>query len=140
MSRSGQPAMPEPRYALIVFDWDGTLIDSAATIVACIQAAAHDLGLPVPTVEQASHVIGLGLRDALRLAAPDLRPDQTMAFVDRYRAHFLAREDDMRLFEGIEPLLTAIPSSSTSPESTPTKTAWPSPPGTPWCARAMSGA
>ncbi|MCG6952216.1 MAG: HAD family hydrolase, partial [Betaproteobacteria bacterium] len=32
--------MPEPRYALIVFDWDGTLIDSAATIVACIQAAA----------------------------------------------------------------------------------------------------
>jgi phosphoglycolate phosphatase len=100
--------MPERRYALIVFDWDGTLIDSAATIVACIQAAAHDLGLPVPTVEQASHVIGLGLRDALRLAAPDLRADQTMAFVDRYRTHFLAREDDMRLFEGIEPLLTAL--------------------------------
>ncbi len=108
MSPSGQATMPEPRYALIVFDWDGTLIDSAATIVECIQAAARDLGLPVPTVEQASHVIGLGLRDALRLAAPDLRPDQTMAFVDRYRAHFLAREDDMRLFEGIEPLLTAL--------------------------------
>lgn len=100
--------MAERRYALIVFDWDGTLIDSAATIVECIQAAARDLGLPVPTAEQASHVIGLGLRDALRLAAPELPPDQTMAFVERYRAHFLAREDDMRLFEGIEPLLTTL--------------------------------
>ncbi|MEJ2173608.1 MAG: HAD-IA family hydrolase [bacterium] len=100
--------MAERRYRLIVFDWDGTLIDSASTIVACIQAASRDLGLAVPSAEQASHVIGLGLQDALRLAVPDLPAEQTMAFVGRYRAHFLAREAEMRLFSGIEALLEAL--------------------------------
>jgi phosphoglycolate phosphatase len=100
--------MPETRYALIVFDWDGTLIDSAATIVECIQEASRDLCLPVPTAQQASHVIGLGLHDALRLAVPDLPAEQTIAFVERYREHFRAREDAMRLFAGIEPLLAAL--------------------------------
>jgi len=100
--------MPERRYRLIVFDWDGTLIDSASTIVECIQAASRDLGLPVPTQARASHVIGLGLQDALRFAVPELPADQTPAFVARYRAHFLAREDQMRLFVGIEAVLEAL--------------------------------
>jgi len=98
----------ERRYRLIVFDWDGTLIDSASTIVECIQAASRDLGLSVPTTEQASHVIGLGLRDALRIAVPDLPEEQTTAFVGRYRAHFLAREDEMRPFGGVDALLEAL--------------------------------
>jgi phosphoglycolate phosphatase len=100
--------VPRRRYALIVFDWDGTLIDSAATIVECIQEASRDLRLPVPTAQQASHVIGLGLHDALRLAVPDLPVEQTMAFVERYREHFRAREDAMCLFAGVEPLLAAL--------------------------------
>jgi phosphoglycolate phosphatase len=37
------------RYPLIVFDWDGTLMDSASGIVASIQQASRDLGLEVPT-------------------------------------------------------------------------------------------
>jgi len=60
------------RYPLLVFDWDGTLIDSAPAIVACIQAACRDLGLPVPEDARASHVIGLGLKDALSYAIPGL--------------------------------------------------------------------
>jgi phosphoglycolate phosphatase len=47
------------KYSLIVFDWDGTLIDSAGTIVECIQSAARDMGLEVPDRGRASHVIGL---------------------------------------------------------------------------------
>ena len=54
------------RFELIVFDWDGTLMDSAAAIVRAIQAASADLGLPVPPDARARHVIGLGLQDALR--------------------------------------------------------------------------
>jgi len=100
--------MPDLRYRMIVFDWDGTLIDSASTIVECIQAASRDLGLPVPTHERASHVIGLGLQDALRIAVPELPAERTMAFVERYREHFLAREDAMRPFAGIEALLEAL--------------------------------
>ncbi|MDO8596556.1 MAG: HAD hydrolase-like protein, partial [Sulfuricaulis sp.] len=60
------------RYELIVFDWDGTLMDSAGVIVASIQAACRDLGLPVPDDERAAHVIGLGLADALSYAIPGL--------------------------------------------------------------------
>jgi len=60
------------RYPVIVFDWDGTIIDSATTIVECIQQASRDMGLPVPERERASHVIGLGLHDAMRIAVPGL--------------------------------------------------------------------
>ena len=83
----------ELRYTLIVFDWDGTLIDSPAAIVECIQQASRDLGLEVPDRERASHVIGLGLEDSLRQAVPQLPRDRYGEFVASYRRHFLAREE-----------------------------------------------
>ena len=93
------------KYRLLVFDWDGTIIDSASGIAECIRLAAGDLGLDVPTREQASHVIGLGLHDALRYAVPQLRPEQMAEFVARYRHHFLKCEDAMGLFEGMRELI-----------------------------------
>jgi phosphoglycolate phosphatase len=95
-------------YRLVVFDWDGTIIDSATTIAECIRDAAADLGLAVPTLEQARHVIGLGLHDALRGAVPDLPPERTPHFVERYREHFRAREDRMGLFAGMRELIEAL--------------------------------
>lgn len=88
-----------------MFDWDGTLIDSAEAIVECIQAAAHELALPVPDRARARHVIGLGLHDSLRHAVPSLPRAQYADFAERYRRHFLAREDTMRLFPGVRELL-----------------------------------
>ena len=96
------------RYRLLVFDWDGTIIDSAATIAQCIRLAAADLGLEVPTMEQARHVIGLGLHDALRAAVPGLAAGLTAEFVARYREHFRAREDEMGLFGGMQELIAAL--------------------------------
>jgi len=96
------------KYPLIVFDWDGTLIDSASTIVECIQQAARDMGLGVPERERASHVIGLGLHDSLRIAVPDLPPERYAEFVGLYRKHFLAREGAMQLFEGMRELLAEL--------------------------------
>jgi phosphoglycolate phosphatase len=93
------------RYSLIVFDWDGTLLDSAAGIVESIQAAARDLQLPVPRRETASHVIGLGLQDALRTAVPTLPENRYREFADAYRGHFRARQDAMTLFPGARELL-----------------------------------
>ncbi|MGA8004847.1 MAG: HAD-IIIA family hydrolase [Burkholderiales bacterium] len=98
----------EPRYALLVFDWDGTLIDSAATIAECIQAASREMGLPVPDRERASHVIGLGLHDSLRHAVPDLPRERYVDFAGLYRRHFLARESSMSLFEGVPQLLSEL--------------------------------
>jgi phosphoglycolate phosphatase len=96
------------RYPLIVFDWDGTVIDSPAAIVECMQAASRELGLAVPEPERASHVIGLGLHEAMRIVAPDLRGERYPEYVASYRRHFLAREDTMRLFAGMPELLESL--------------------------------
>ena len=96
------------RYELIVFDWDGTLLDSAGAIAACIQAAARDLGLAVPTSEQARHVIGLGLADALMTAMPWADAALYPQIAERYRHHFLSQDQDLSLFTGAEALIQAL--------------------------------
>jgi phosphoglycolate phosphatase len=93
------------KYELLVFDWDGTLFDSTGLITESIQRAAADLELPVPTRAMASHVIGLGLNDALRMAVPSIKSEQIPMLVDRYRHHYVGRESEVTLFEGIRPML-----------------------------------
>jgi phosphoglycolate phosphatase len=93
------------RFDLLVFDWDGTLLDSAAAIVRSIQAACRDLNLPEPTDERARHVIGLGLRDALQHALPDLPEAHYPQLVERYRHHYLARDHELLLFAGARELI-----------------------------------
>ncbi len=93
------------RFELIVFDWDGTLMDSAAAIVASIQAAAIDLGLPPPTEDKARHVIGLGLREALSYALPELEAGRHLQMAERYGHHYRAQDQDLKLFDGAESLV-----------------------------------
>lgn len=88
------------RYDLIVFDWDGTVMDSTAVISGSIQAACRDLGLAVPDDETARHVIGLGLDQALHYAVPELTDAMRPALVERYRHHFLAQDQAIPLFDG----------------------------------------
>lgn len=96
------------RFELIVFDWDGTLLDSTGAIVACIKAAAADLGLEPPSDERARHIIGLGLIDALRHALPDLPQERYRDVAQRYREHYLARDNELLLFEGAEALVDEL--------------------------------
>lgn len=96
------------KYSLIVFDWDGTLLDSAAAIVRAIQAACRDLELPVPDDARARHVIGLGLADAMRHAVPDLKPERMQAMVDRYRHHYLSSDHELTLFAGVPEMLARL--------------------------------
>lgn len=93
------------QFQLIVFDWDGTLMDSAAIIVAAIQAASRDLKLPVPDEPKARHVIGLGLEDALSHLFPALAPSAYEEVADRYRYHYLARDDGIPLFDGVREMV-----------------------------------
>ena len=95
-------------FDLIAFDWDGTLIDSTALISGSLQAAAADLGLPVPSHERASHVIGLGLAQALGYLFPELQADRYQHLAERYRFHFLAKDHEVALFEGVRELLPAL--------------------------------
>jgi len=96
------------RFDLVVFDWDGTLSDSTAAIARAIQDAAADLGLPVPDDATASHVIGLGLHDALARAVPTLAQERIPEYSARYRFHYLAREAELVLFPGARELIAEL--------------------------------
>ena len=102
-----KPQGPQ-RFDLIVFDWDGTLFDSTALIVRCIQSACADLGLPVPAAQQAAYVIGLGLHDALQHAVPGLAEARYPELGLRYRHHYFARQHELVLFDGSLEMLHAL--------------------------------
>jgi len=96
------------KFDLIAFDWDGTLFDSTALIVRCIQSACRDLGVAVPSDVDAAYVIGLGLHDALRHVTPDLPPERVNELGRRYRHHYLARQHELVLFDGTLAMLQSL--------------------------------
>jgi phosphoglycolate phosphatase len=106
--RPPHPSRPARRYDLIVFDWDGTLFDSTRLIVRCIQAACRDIGHAEPSDADAAYVIGLGLHDALKHAAPGLPPERYPELGNRYRHHYFARQHELVLFPGTLEMLQAL--------------------------------
>lgn len=98
-------------YDLIVFDWDGTLMDSAGAIVRSILAACRDLGLPEPPEERARYVIGLGLADALAYAVPELSESAYPEMVARYRHHYLTSDHQLVLFPGVFAMIQQLADS-----------------------------
>lgn len=95
-------------YKMVVFDWDGTILDSTGAITRSIQRACLDAGLPDPGEEIASYVIGLGLTDALRHAAPGANEAQIALLVESYRTHYLSKDHELELFTGAVPLLQTL--------------------------------
>ncbi len=77
------------KYQLVIFDWDGTLMDSTARIASAIQKAAKLCEVDIPTVEQAKNIIGLSLDKAILSLYPDA--DETLVgqmvlhYKDQYR-------------------------------------------------------
>lgn len=96
------------KFRLLVFDWDGTLADSAMIIVDAIQAACRDMSIPEPTEAMARYVIGLGMREAISHVAPDLPESEHAQFSERYRAHYFAGDAEIPLFAGIAELLDSL--------------------------------
>ena len=92
-------------FDLVVFDWDGTLMDSTAVIAESLQAACADVGVPVPTREEALFVIGLNMVDTFKRVVPTLDAEGQGRLAERYRHHFLAREDEAPLFPGVPAML-----------------------------------
>jgi phosphoglycolate phosphatase len=93
------------RFDLLVFDWDGTLMDSASCIALCIQSACRDLGYPVPSDRDARYIIGLGLSDAMAYILPGLPASEYPRVSERYRHHFLERDATTTLFCGAAEML-----------------------------------
>ena len=96
-------------FKLLVFDWDGTLMDSEAQIVACMNAAIADLALePLPHAT-ISNIIGLGLREAINSLFPGRDATFHDRLVERYRHHFLFSDiAQAQLFDGAEQTLRVL--------------------------------
>jgi phosphoglycolate phosphatase len=92
----------KPRHELIIFDWDGTLMDSVAKIVRCFASALEDAGAPDPGEDAIRHIIGLGLGEAVAELLPDRDSALRDQVVERYRQHFLHLDQTgMELFPGV---------------------------------------
>lgn len=99
--------MKQRRYELLIFDWDGTLIDSEAKIVACLQSAMRDVGLPVLDPATISNIIGLGMRESLETLFPAESDKTYQAMIDQYRLHFFSG-DSSQPFAGVPEILAEL--------------------------------
>jgi phosphoglycolate phosphatase len=90
-------------YELVIFDWDGTLMDTVGKIVSCMQQVAQELSLPIPSEEQIRDVIGLSLPKIMPILFAQHQNHQQI--IDCYRRHHFASEQLTPLFEGVEPLI-----------------------------------
>jgi len=95
-------------YDLVVFDWDGTLMDSTRMIARCLQQACRDVGTKVPTEDEALFVIGLNVQDTFKLVVPELDEAGRARLADRYRHHFLASEHEAPLYDGVREMLADL--------------------------------
>lgn len=95
---------------LVVFDVDGTLVDSQHTIVTCLGAAFVDAGLPAPTLEAARRIVGLRLVEAIGRLVPDADAAACAMLADGYRAAFRAgrSQHDEPLYPGVGDLLETL--------------------------------
>jgi phosphoglycolate phosphatase len=89
----------------IIFDWDGTVVDSTYVIVDSIKKASRELGFEEPTDQKASWVIGLSLPQALLKVVPGLTEARINEFVDAYRKFYFSADPDLKMFDGVLPLI-----------------------------------
>lgn len=97
------------RYRLVIFDWDGTLMDSVGRIVACMQAAARDAEWGELSAASVREIIGLGLPEAIAALCPGIDAERAERLRGRYAWHFVEGSDEpMRFFAGVEEGLAAL--------------------------------
>ena len=97
---------------LAIFDCDGTLVDSGATIYAALKSSLEKNGYDVPTPGVSRRVIGLSLVEAMAVLFPDEPAEQHRLLAEDYKREFMALrtagEVDEPLFEGVLELLDSL--------------------------------
>lgn len=96
------------KYSTIIFDWDGTVVDSTYVIVDAIKKASRELGLEEPTTQKASWVIGLSLPKALLEVVPGLDETRLQEFIQAYQKYYFSADPDLKLFDGILPMIKRL--------------------------------
>lgn len=104
--------MNNKKYQLIIFDWDGTIIDSQAHIISSMKNAVADEGLLVPQDEQVRHIIGLSLNTAIETLIPDIEAESVHRIAENYRKHFFAEaSESSELFNGVPEIIRDLHAS-----------------------------
>jgi len=96
---------------LIIFDWDGTLMDSETQIVQAMNGAIGDMGLEKRTADQCRNIIGLGLKEAIDILYPGRGAAFRDQFVERYRHHWFSIAHTSKLFPGASETLHLLKES-----------------------------
>jgi len=96
------------QYQLIVFDWDGTLMDSTGQIVSCMQHAISQLALPSLSDDAIQHIIGLGLNEAILALYPYMNSQEVNALADTYRTSWLTLPQHSVLFDNAHHLIHTL--------------------------------
>ncbi|BBP43818.1 HAD family hydrolase [Thiosulfativibrio zosterae] len=101
--------MTTKQYQCVIFDWDGTLMNSEARIVTSIQAAAAKCGFPVLSAFESKQIIGLSLENAIRALYTQADEAQVQCMANAYSQHFLQDSNEqMETFSGALELLAAL--------------------------------
>ncbi len=100
------------RFDLIVFDWDGTLINTIDWIVHCLQKAGEEFSCLIPEPQAAKDVIGLCINNAVATLFPDSNKETQKNIVASYSQAYsskkLSRED---FFPGVYDMLVNLKES-----------------------------
>jgi phosphoglycolate phosphatase len=96
-------------YKLVIFDWDGTLMDSIGRIVSSMQAAAIDCLLEHPTNDEVKNIIGLSLPVALGILFPNGPKKKLDRMLEHYKYQYVhVNKTPTPLFDGALTLLNAL--------------------------------
>lgn len=91
------------KYKVIIFDWDGTLMDSIDKIVACVKAGARDCQLPIPETDAIRHIVGLSLDIAMAKLFPGATSAQQQSMVQAYRHQYLTvNKEETQFYPGVK--------------------------------------
>ncbi|XPF95348.1 HAD-IA family hydrolase [Colwellia sp. RE-S-Sl-9] len=102
-----------PNYKLVIFDWDGTLMDSVGKIVLSMQAAARVLNLTPATFEQGKSIIGLSLSKGIEQLFPQASIELQNKIEKEYKHQYLeVNNTPTPLFDNALELLTSLKESN----------------------------
>jgi len=97
------------KYTLLIFDWDGTLIDSKVQIVNCMQATIQALELEARNDIVISNTIGLGLEEAIQTLYPEAKTPLIKKIAQSYREYYLTKDKTPSpLFDGAQNVLNDL--------------------------------
>jgi len=100
--------MEQRDYDILIFDWDGTLMDSTGWIVECMRLGISEAGLPARLDDEILGIIGLGLFEAVRDLFPEASDHEVHGVCDAYRTHYFSAEGRCSLFPQVEEVLEEL--------------------------------